>query len=364
MSEQVGQEIEFVFGEPLRSLLLKYWLQDKENAKLSLKFRLYYLLRPFIPIPLRQFLQKSRNQSLDIASDWFLPKAFLEELKGKIAAQAVGSLIHPWPDGHRYSVCLTHDVETDEGQKKISEIAAFEERLGLRSAWYFIPHKYKVDLGLIEDLKARGHEVGIHGYNHDGRLFTSRSIFNYRAKYINQAGRKFDSSGFRAPMVHRNLEWMQALEFDYDASCFDVDPFQAMPGGVGGVWPFIVGKLVELPYTLPQDHTLLISLGERTPRIWLEKLELIKRMSGMAMLITHPDYLDVPERLSVYQQFCEHVAQQADSWKVLPQDISKWWRQRSESNLVNARNGQLEICGSASQRGKVASVSEVVNLPD
>ncbi len=362
MSEPDGQSLQFAFDDPIRNVLLKHWQRDKDGAKLSLKFRLYYLLRPFIPIALRQVLQRSRNRSLEIAADWYIPKDFLQDLRGGISALGSQKLVHPWPDNHHFSICLTHDVETDEGQKKISAIAAFEESLGLRSAWFFIPHKYRLDHGLIADLQARGHEVGIHGYNHDGRLFTSRAIFNYRAKYINQAGRQFDSSGFRAPMVHRNLDWMQSLEFDYDASCFDIDPFQAMPGGVGGVWPFIVGGLVELPYTLPQDHTLLISLGETGPRIWIEKLKLIRQLSGMAMLITHPDYLDVPERLKVYQQFCEHVAQQNDHWSVLPRDLAIWWRARAASKVIS-ENGSERIDGPASTRGRVVSLDETIALP-
>jgi hypothetical protein len=126
---------------------------------------------------------------------------------------------------------------------------------------------------------------------------------------------------------------MQQLDFDYDASCFDVDPFQAMPGGVGGLWPFLVGRFVELPYTLPQDHTLLVSLGETTPRIWVEKLNLIRRLSGMAMLVTHPDYLDVSSRRKVYDEFCRHVAQQTGAWLALPQQISEWWRQRGQTDV-------------------------------
>jgi peptidoglycan/xylan/chitin deacetylase (PgdA/CDA1 family) len=238
----------------------------------------------------------------------------------------------------------------------VSDIAEMEERLGLRSAWYFIPYKYKLDQKLIADLKARGHEVGIHGYNHDGRLFTSKAIFSYRANYINKAGRLLQAKGFRAPMVHRNLEWMQQLEFAYDASCFDIDPFQSMPGGVGGVWPFIVGKLVELPYTLPQDHTLLVSLGQPPFGAWVNKMNVLKRLAGMAMLITHPDYLTTVENLGQYQRFCEHAVSQKDNpWLCLPRDIALWWRCRQDSSVGNDGS----ILGPASARGRTVELTEL-----
>ena len=78
----------------------------------------------------------------------------------------------------------------------------------------------------------------------------------------------------------RNPEWMQALEIEYDLSFFDADPYEPMPGGTMSIWPFILGRFVELPYTLIQDHTLTAVLGETTPRLWLEKVDFIERYRG------------------------------------------------------------------------------------
>ena len=135
---------------------------------------------------------------------------------------------------------------------------------------------------------------------------------------------RYGAVGFRAPMVHRNLQWMQQLNFEYDASCFDVDPFQAMLGGVGGLWPFAVGKFIELPYTMPQDHTLFVSLGETTDRIWREKLKFIQRYHGMALMLTHPDYLDSPSQLRIYSDFLRWLRDNTGPWHVLPREMSRW----------------------------------------
>ncbi len=101
-------------------------------------------------------------------------------------------------------------------------------------------------------------------------------------------------------MVHRNLVWLQALDIEYDSSCFDIDPFQAAPGGVGSIWPFIAGRFVELPYTMPQDHTLFIGLGERDDRIWKDKMDYLVRHQGMALMLTHPDYLTGRRESEIY----------------------------------------------------------------
>ena len=49
---------------------------------------------------------------------------------------------------------------------------------------------------------------------------------------------------------------------------------------------------VELPYTLPQDSTLFIIHREKTIDIWKRKLAWIAEKGGMALLKTHPDYMD------------------------------------------------------------------------
>ncbi len=317
--------------------------------------RAYYRLREYIPAPIRRALQRTRNQSMSVPQDWHLNLGFVNDCKQALTAcsDALSQpVVHPWPSPFNGAFVLTHDVEPQAGFDRILDIAQVEEQYGLRSCWNIVPHYYKVDIGVLKELQARGHEVGVHGYNHDGRLFWAKDIFNQRVPSINQAAKDFGASGFRAPMVHRNLNWIQQLEFDYDASCFDFDPFQPMPGGVGSVWPFIAGNLVELPYTLPQDHTLLVTLNETTPRIWIEKAEQLKTMAGMALLITHPDYLDCESRIAVYRQLLEHVVADETQWKALPAEVAHWWREREASCIVGTDDNAL-LVGPAQRRGRI-----------
>jgi hypothetical protein len=94
------------------------------------------------------------------------------------------------------------------------------------------------------------------------------------------------------------------------------------------VWPFLAGKFVELPYTMPQDHTLFFALHELDGRIWTEKLEFISQLHGMALLITHSDYLDSGYRLDAYRRLLETVRQTPGSWHALPREVCDWWRER------------------------------------
>jgi hypothetical protein len=140
--------------------------------------------------------------------------------------------------------------------------------MGFRSSFNFVPERYAVDPALRAELTAAGFEVGVHGLNHDGKLYSSKAEFDRRAVQINDYIREWGAVGFRSPAMHHNLEWLKALDIEYDASTFDTDPFEPQPDGVGTVFPFWVARddgsgYVELPYTLAQDFTLFVLMKEK-----------------------------------------------------------------------------------------------------
>ena len=366
ISGHVSQsDLRFAFGGNAGRTMEKFFLEDALGAKLSLKFRLYYRLRPVIPIWLRQRMQKTRGEGMnDVSNNWFMPIEFVEEfeaaLREDLKEKPDSQIIHPWPDGHQMCVSLTHDVETADGVKRVDELAKLEEAHGFRSCWYFIPHKYPIDIGLIRDLKQRGHEIGVHGYNHDGRLFSKKRIFEKRRGLMVKAFEDLGADGFRAPMVHRNLDWIKTLDTKHDGSCFDIDPYQAMAGGVGSFWPFFKGDMVELPYSLPQDHTLFVALAKNDVDIWKRKIAFLNRWRGMAMLVTHPDYLNTVERLEHYQSFLEHLKTLESPWFALPNEIADWWKERDQSQIVSAESGEPEINGPARGRGRILALSDLL----
>lgn len=189
----------------------------------------------------------------------------------------------------------------------------------------------------MEELKARGFEVGCHGLKHDGKLFSTKKEFIKRAAIINERLKGSGMVGFRAPLTHRNPEWMQVLEIEYDLSFFDTDPFEPIPGGAMSIWPFFIGHFVELPYTLVQDYTLTAVLGETSPRIWLEKVDFIEKYRGMALLNSHPDYLKTKRTWDVYHDFLVYMKQRESFWHALPREVAAWWQMRNINNMSDLR---------------------------
>jgi peptidoglycan/xylan/chitin deacetylase (PgdA/CDA1 family) len=302
-------------------------LETHAPPRLTLAKRVYYAARPWVPVQLRWALQRTAVPQA-LPADWYITTRLLAAYAEAGIRLDDSVLSKLWPHRHRTALVITHDVETAEGQEAVRPIADLEESMGLRSSWNFVPYRYKVDGDLLRELGVRGFEVGVHGYNHDGRLYASRREFDRRAQVINRTVAQWKAVGFRSPQVHRNLAWLQGLEIQYDASCFDVDPLQPMPGGCGSLWPFEVGRLVEIPYTLPQDHTLFIVLQSPDNSVWKQKTEWLAERHGMACLITHPDYLRIPPLMQHYRNYLEYAVRRGDTWNVLPRDLAFYWRNR------------------------------------
>ena len=64
-------------------------------------------------------------------------------------------------------VVLTHDIDSPEGlQNLVSRFLPLEESVGARSTSYIVPCAWNVDEGTVREVGGRGHDVGVHGYDH------------------------------------------------------------------------------------------------------------------------------------------------------------------------------------------------------
>ena len=232
---------------------------------------IFYILKPVVPRQLQLFLRRGLvlRKRGSVANVWPIDtncKELVESWSG-------------WHEGKRFALVLTHDVDTETGQQKSRDLMELEEIPGFRSSFNFVPERYEVDPDLRQTLTEKGFEVGVHGLNHDGKLYESRKTFIERAGKINKYLKDWNAIGFRSPAMHHNLEWIHDLDIKYDASTFDTDPFEPQPDGVGTIFPFWVQGnnnqkgYVELPYTLPQDFTLFVLMKEKNIEIWKKKGE-------------------------------------------------------------------------------------------
>jgi hypothetical protein len=345
-------------GEAIRS----FWSESYQPAggRRQLATRAYYRLRPALPRRLQIWLRRrfSILQARRRFPRWPLETAlqdlycFLFDEVRALADEPVPS-IAPWPNGATWTLVLTHDVETAAGYQSIHLLRDVELSAGFRSSWNLVPKRYEVDDEVVRELLNLGFEIGVHGLYHDGRDLESRATLEERLPEIRRHAERWHAIGFRAPATQRNWELMPLLGFEYDSSYPDTDPFEPQSGGCCSVLPYFNEGLLELPITLPQDHTLFVILGHTSEEIWLEKAAAIRAAGGMALLITHPDYMDDPAMVALYERFLVHFAADPTVWCALPREVSAWWRQRAASHLERAADGWT-IVGPAAGSGAIS----------
>jgi hypothetical protein len=86
------------------------------------------------------------------------------------------------------------------------------------------------------------------------------------------------------------------------------------------------------------DHTLFDLLGHRDGGVWHEKASFLRAREGMALMLTHPDYLH-DKTLREYERFLEAFAGDETLWRALPREVSAWWRRRAASRIIRGDGG-------------------------
>lgn len=296
------------------------------------KKNIYYSLKPIIPRFIQIFFrQKRANNILKKCSDnWPIEKISSNSKKNWPG----------WPENKKFCFSISHDVENIRGLNKCLKLAKIEKELGFRSCFSFVPERYELPYDIKHDLLTNGFEIAVHGLKHDGKLYRSRKEFDKRAQKINEYIKAWEVTGFYSPAMEHNMDWLHTLNIEYDASTFDIDPFEPQPEGVDTIYPFWVQNehsesgYVEIPYTLPQDITLFIILKKKNNAIWENKLSWLAENKALAFIKTHPDYMyfghgrkKVDEYpVDYYINFLKHIKEnyRDEYWHALPKEISKY----------------------------------------
>ncbi len=321
--------------------------------------RAYYRIRPLIPRSTQIWVRRhfARAQARSRFPRWPIETGlhdFFDLMLAIVsdAAREPVPAIAPWPNGYIWALVLTHDVELADGLAAVEPVLELEHARARRSSWNLVARDYAVDPERVRELLAQGLEVGVHGLSHDGRDLESLAGWQARLPHIREAAVRWEARGFRSPAMHRRWEWMPLLGLDYDSSYPDTDPFEPQPGGCCTWLPFFNEGLVELPVTLPQDHTLFVILGQDGEAAWIQKARFLRSRGGMALVNTHPDYLVDERILGAYGGFLDQFATDGSAWNALPREVSSWWRRRAASWL-EGDGDRWQVLGPASGEARV-----------
>lgn len=276
---------------------------------------LYYrFIKPILPRPFQIFLRRLRA------------KRIFSDIEPPYTVAHQGITGFKWPEGSEVGVLLTHDVETSRGFDQIKGMLEVEREHEVESCWNFVAGKYAIPEGIIDEIRALGHEIGVHGIKHDGKLFSSYETFNVRLKEMKRFAFLNGIHGFRSPSMLYNSNMMRSLDFSWDSSMPAWDPFQPQQGGCRSYFPFMLNQnCVELPVTLWQDFTVFEELQMDGIDVWINQISYISEIGGLINVITHPDYMN-SSRLRHYSELVSHIKKNCNAWITTPNVMADWVR--------------------------------------
>jgi hypothetical protein len=236
-----------------------------------------------------------------------------------LSADFVADLTAPatLPSSDKCPVLLTHDLDSSEGLRNVVRyFAGIEESFGARSVNFVVPCGWQIDHGLLDELRRRGHLLGIHGYDHSGRTpFAAPELRRTRVLAARPLVERYQMSGYRAPALLRTRGLLGDLAsvYRFDSSIPTAGGlFPAPNNGCASARPFWLDSILEIPLSMPRDGSLRF-LGHsprEIVRLWIECARTIARSRGVVVLLTHCEarFSGNPAMLSAYRQILEFLA--------------------------------------------------------
>lgn len=263
------------------------------------------------------------------------------------------SLAGSFPGPHRAALLLTHDVDTAGELELIAAIRAIERDVGLVSAWGFVPGSSWPTEERVRSLVAEGCEVYWHDVRHDGRLAylpldRIRSEFARVEEASPWAGELMRS--FRSGQLLMSANLMTAVRerFDVDLSVPDTERDGPYGGtaGCGTVIPFLMGRCLEIPLSLPQDVFLRHVHGltaDEALRLWQRKVGHIAAVGGVAVLNTHPIWVnpDRPDMWDTYRAFLDWAVERGDLLVTTPSEVRRLLLDGDPPSTVSASRSSV-----------------------
>ncbi|MCE5324681.1 hypothetical protein LLG46_15405 [bacterium] len=347
-------------------LLNEKYVERGHSGKLSKWTRsIYYLLRPFMGVGFRRYLQRAALRGWDAIPFPHWPvDTTIDDLMRLFLASIIKNdktecipFVWFWPKGFDSCVIMTHDVESQHGLSFCGELMDIDDSFGIKSSFQLIPERrYHISANELELFRDRSFEINVHDLNHDGHLFEDEATFLSRIEQINKYGKDFGARGFRSGVLYRRQEWYSSLKFSYDMSVPNVAHLDPQKGGCCSVFPYYIDGVLEIPLTTIQDYSLLCVLNDYSTKIWNVQCGIISDRNGLMSFNVHPDYIRDKRAMSVYQDLLGHIRDELignrRSWHTLPGRLADWWKLRQGFRLEIV-NGNWEVTGPGCENAAV-----------
>jgi len=268
------------------------------------------------------------------------------------------SLMRPpitWPSGVKSAVCITFDLDAETAwisrdPKNIDRISvmsqgAYGPKVGVPLILDFLDHNRLTSTffvpgwtaerwaDVVAEIHRRGHEIGHHGYLHEGLEGKSReeeeAILTGSSKILADIT-GVPPRGYRAPLYEVTAETAGLLAkhgFLYASNLQD------------SLWPYRhpgTPSLVELPASWILDDGPFFAFGLRPNlyrqifppsavlSVWHDEFLGIHSVGGLTMLILHPQYTGRPSRLNMLQRLVDQMRDAGEVWFVNGLELARY----------------------------------------
>jgi hypothetical protein len=242
---------------------------------------------------------------------------------------------------------LTHDIDSRAELGLVAGIRDAERARGLPSAVGLVPRISWPSQAYAEDLVASGAELYCHDLAHDGRLPAlpaGEAVRAFTAVFEASPWARPLMRGFRSGQLLMSPDLRAAVgeTFDYDMSLPDTERGGAygFSAGCATVFPFLIGQLLEIPLTLAQD-VFLLQVHRLSPEgalaCWLQKLDYVASVGGVAVLNVHPVWVNPSRRRMwhVYVRFLNSVSTDKRLWVTTPAGLAQWLSRRRHGSVTD-----------------------------
>jgi peptidoglycan/xylan/chitin deacetylase (PgdA/CDA1 family) len=299
---------------PEEASRVRLWAAYTEKRPIPLRLRPWFRM---VPMSLRNYAASRLGQwQRRRIRHWAMFPRWPLDLSADFFADLVTGESSPFFAGPT-PVVLTHDIDTLEGLRNLQRwFLSLEESVAACSTSFIVPHRWPIDHSILTDILDRGHEIGIHGFDHSNRTpFLSGEKQRLRLARPNDLIDRYGIRGYRSPSLLRTRSLMKSLGrfYEYDSSIPTAGGVFSVQGtGCGSARPFVSEGIAELPVTLPRDASLRFLGYNPTEilRIWKLCAEYISRSGGVIVVLTHCEarFSGDATMFEAYRRLLDYVA--------------------------------------------------------
>lgn len=283
-----------------------------------------------------------------------------------------------WPDGKKFAICLTHDIDRvkktyqylthfaktlrpyhlisvfykEEPYWNFEKIIKLEKRYGVRSTFFFLnetkklnpfhPGRWSLSLGrysfqdekiaeIIQKLYANGWEIGLHG---SYESYKDKNLLKKERKEL-EAVLGDEITGIRQHYLNldipRTWKIQQEVGFKYDASFGYRDKIGFRDRKYLPFHPFNGSTFLEIPLAIMD--VALFRNSRNVEDAWKKCVMLInetEKHNGLLAVVWHQRVFNEKEFYG-YSMIYERIIQKGitrDAWIGSVGEIAKWWENK------------------------------------